>query len=65
MNNIKFWMVMVVATILSACTNQDLDNLFENTTEENTATVEFYTTEINSRTAFGEANNDGSYPTLW
>lgn len=58
----KMWMLVVVATIASACSKQDMEEVIA--PEGNFRTIEFTASEIGGRTAFGEIN-EGVYPVLW
>ena len=60
MKMMKLWMLVVVATIASACSKQD-DAGFEGAA---TKTVQFIATDAAGRTIFGEPE-EGVYPVLW
>ncbi len=62
MKMMKMWMLVVVATIASACSKQDMEEVIA--PEGNFRTIEFTVSEIGGRTAFGEIN-EGVYPVLW
>lgn len=61
MKMMKLWMLVVVATIASACSKQD-DAGFEGAA---TKTVQFIATDAAGRTAFGDPTEGGDYPVLW
>lgn len=60
MKMMKIWMLVVVATIASACSKQD-EAGFEGAA---TKTVQFIATDAAGRTIFGEPE-EGTYPVLW
>lgn len=60
MKMMKLWMLVVVATIASACSKQD-DAGFEGAA---TKTVQFIATDAAGRTIFGTPE-EGVYPVLW
>lgn len=60
MKMMKLWMLVVVATIASACSKQD-DAGFEGAA---TKTVQFIANDAAGRTIFGEPE-EGVYPVLW
>ena len=60
MKMMKLWMLVVVATIASACSKQDVAG-FEGAA---TKTVQFIATDAAGRTIFGEPE-EGVYPVLW